>query len=154
PNPKELEETLAHGVASAQVFPVVCGSATKEVAIDRLAAFICEIGPSPLDRPGVTVKAGDKEQEIAPDASPEPLAYVWKTVAAPSVGRVSLMKVLSGTIRPDMALTNPRTHSDEKLHALFTLRGKEHETVTEVPAGDLFAVAKLSDTTTGDTLAP
>src|SRR5436309_889221 len=154
PSPKELEETLAHGVASAQVFPVVCGSASKEVAIDRLAAFICEIGPSPLDRPGVKVKAGDKEHEVKPDPNGEPLAYVWKTVADPYVGRVSLMKVLSGTIRPDNALTNPRSHTDEKLHALFALRGKEHENLTDVPAGDLFAVAKLSDTTTGDTLAP
>jgi elongation factor G len=154
PSPKELEETLAHGVASAQVFPVICGSATKEVAIDRLAAFICEIGPSPADRPGVKVKAGDREQEIAPDPSGEPLVVVWKTMADPYVGRVSLMKVLSGTVRPDMTLTNPRTHADEKLHSLFTLRGKEHEALTEVPAGDLFAVAKLSDTTTGDTLAP
>jgi len=75
-------------------------------------------------------------------------------MADPYVGRVSLMKVLSGTVRPDMTLTNPRTHADEKLHSLFTLRGKEHEALTEVPAGDLFAVAKLSDTTTGDTLAP
>lgn len=154
PSPKELEETLAHGVASATVFPVICGSATKEVAIDRLADFICEIGPSPLDRPPVTVQAGDQLVEIAPDPAAEPLVYVWKTVADPFVGRVSLMKVLSGTIRPDMALTNPRTHGDEKLHTLFTLRGKEHENVTEVPAGDLFAVAKLNDTTTGDTLAP
>ena len=154
PSPKELEETLAHGVASASVFPVICGSATKEVAIDRLADFICEIGPSPLDRPPVEVQAGDKVVEIAPDPAGEPLAYVWKTMADPYVGRVSLMKVLSGTIRPDITLTNPRSHSDEKLHSLFALRGKEHETLTEVPAGDLFAVAKLSDTTTGDTLSP
>jgi elongation factor G len=154
PSPKELEETLAHGVASAQVFPVICGSASKEIAIDRLAAFICEIGPSPVDRGGVTVRAGDKEQVISPDPAGEPLAYVWKTMADPYVGRVSLVKVLSGTIRPDATLTNPRSHSDERLHSLYTLRGKEHEALTEVPAGDLFAVAKLADTTTGDTLAP
>src|SRR5437764_2079326 len=154
PSPKELEETLAHGVASATVFPVICGSAARNVAIDRLATFICEIGPSPLDRAGVVVEAGDKQQEIKPDPNGDPLAYVWKTVAEPYVGRVSLRKVLSGTIRPDMTLTNPRSHADEKLHTLFALRGKEHETLTEVPAGDLFAVAKLSDTTTGDTLAP
>src|SRR5262249_22341065 len=114
----------------------------------------CEIGPSPADRPGVQVRAGDREQEVAPDAGGDPLAYVWKTMADPYVGRVSLVKGLSGTIRPDATLTNTRSHRDEKLHALFALRGKEHETVTEVPAGDLFAVAKLGDTTTGDTLAP
>ena len=152
--PKELEDTLAKGVASAEVFPVLCGSAAKLVAIDRLASFICEIGPSPLDRPGTTVRAGDTEQEIPCDPSAQPLAYVFKTLADPYVGKVSFFKVLSGTIRPDVVLTNPRSHTDERLHALFTMRGKEQITLPEVPAGDLGAVAKLSDTVTGDTLAP
>jgi elongation factor G len=151
---KELEETLAQGVASAQVFPVLCGSAAKDIAIDRLATFICEIGPSPLDRPGVVVQAGDHETEIKPDPGGQPLAAVFKTLADPYVGKISLFKVLSGTVRPDAILTNPRTHNDEKLHGLFTLRGKEQVPINEVPAGDLAAVAKLGDVTTGDTLAP
>jgi elongation factor G len=154
PNVKELEETLAHGVASASVFPVVCGSATKMVAIDRLATFICEIGPSPMDRPGVRVEAPGGAQEVKPDPSGQPLAYVWKTMADQFVGKVSLFKCLSGTIRQDAQLTNPRSHGDEKLHGLFTLRGKEHEDVAEVVAGDIAVVAKLADTQTGDTLAP
>src|SRR5205823_12939274 len=98
PSPKELEETLAHGVASASVFPVICGSAAKNIAIDRLADFICEIGPSPLDRPGINVQAGDGEQAVKPDPSGQPLAYVFKTLADPYVGKVSLFKVLSGTV--------------------------------------------------------
>ena len=154
PGAKELEETLAHGVASATVFPVVCGSASKLVAIDRLAAFICEIGPTPADRPPVTVRAGDQAQEVSCDPGAQPLAYVFKTVADPYVGKVSLFRVLPGTVRPDVVLTNSRVHSDEKLHALFTLRGKEQEPVSEVPAGDIAAVGKLSETGTGDTLAP
>ncbi|HZN15756.1 MAG TPA: elongation factor G [Acidimicrobiales bacterium] len=154
PSPKELEDTLAKGVAAASVFPVVCGSAVKGVAIDRLAKFICEIGPSPVDRPAVTVEAGSTTQEVACDASGQPLAYVFKTLADPYVGKVSIFKVLSGTIRPDAVLTNPRTHADEKLHALFALRGKEQDQMSDVPAGDIAAVAKLGDTTTGDTLAP
>jgi len=154
PSPKELEDTLAKGVASAQVFPVICGSASKVVAIDRLADFICEIGPSPIDRPPVVVEAGDGLTEVECDPSGQPLAYVWKTLADPYVGKVSLFKVLSGTVRPDTVLTNPRTHGDERLHALFTLRGKDQEQLPDVPAGDIAAVAKLGDTTTGDTLAP
>ncbi|MEY2569495.1 MAG: elongation factor [Actinomycetota bacterium] len=154
PSPKELEDTLATGVAEATVFPVICGSAAKGVAIDRLAKFICEIGPSPTNRPPVTVQAGSTTQEIACDPGGQPLAYVFKTLADPYVGKVSMFKVLSGTIRPDAVLTNPRTHTDEKLHALFTLRGKEQEQLTEVPAGDIAAVAKLGETGTGDTLAP
>jgi elongation factor G len=154
PGVDELEKTLAHGVASGTVFPVLCGSGLKDVAIDRLATFICEIGPSPAERPPATVRAGDKQTEIRPDASGQPLAVVFKTLADAYVGKISLFKVLSGTVHPDAVLINPRTHSDEKLHALFTLRGKEQVQVSDVPAGDVAAVAKLGDVYTGDTLAP
>ncbi len=64
PSTKELEATLAHGVAAATVFPVVCGSALTGVGIDRLASLICEIGPSPLDRPRFTVRAGGDTIEL------------------------------------------------------------------------------------------
>jgi elongation factor G len=154
PSVNELEKTLASGVASAQVFPVICGSAAKDIAVDRLATFICEIGPSPADRPPAIVRAGDKDTEVACNPNGQPLAVIFKTLADPYVGKISLYKVLSGTIRPDAVLTNPRTHADEKLHALFTLRGKEQVQVPDVPAGDIAAVAKLGETTTGDTLAP
>jgi elongation factor G len=150
----ELEKALAQGVAAATVFPVTCGSATKVIGIDRLAQLICEVGPSPLDRPPVLVHAGDGTAEVTPDPSGQPLALVYRTIADPYVGKVSFLKVLSGTIRPDVVLTNPRTHSDERLHGLFTMRGKEQVQVQYLPAGDLGAVSKLSDTSTGDTLAP
>ena len=154
PSFEELEKCLAHGVADATVFPVVCGSATRRIGVDRLAQFLNEIAPSPISRPGLHVVAGDTEADIPCDPNGEPLAIVGKTIADPFVGRVSLLKVCSGTITPDTVLTNPRTHTDERLHGLFTLRGKEHENVSEVPAGDLVAVAKLADSHTGDTLAP
>ncbi|MEA2932195.1 MAG: elongation factor [Actinomycetota bacterium] len=153
-SPKELEEALAKGVAEASVFPVTCGSATRVIGIDRLAQLICEVGPSPLDRPPVTVDAGNGTAEVLPDPAGQPLALVYRTIADPYVGKVSFLKVLSGTIRPDVVLTNPRSHSDERLHSLFTMRGKEQVQVQYLPAGDLGAVAKLSDTATGDTLAP
>ena len=154
PTPKELEDTLAKGIAAGQVFPVVCGSAVTLVGVDRLAQLICEIGPSPLEARPVTVEVPDGTQEVPCDPEGPVLAYVWKTMADPYVGKVSLFKVLSGTIRPDTVLTNPRSHADERLHALFTLRGKEQDTLSEVAAGDIAAVAKLGDTATGDTLAP
>ena len=124
------------------------------IGIDRLAQLICEVGPSPLDRPPVLVHAGDGTAEVIPDPGGQPLALVYRTIADPYVGKVSFLKVLSGTIRPDVVLTNPRTHSDERLHGLFTMRGKEQVQVQYLPAGDLGAVSKLSDTSTGDTLAP
>ncbi|HEX2024724.1 MAG TPA: elongation factor G [Acidimicrobiales bacterium] len=152
--PKELGEALAKGVTSGTVFPVACGSATKLVGVDRLGQLLCEAGPSPLDRPPVTVTAGGGTTEVAPDPAGQPLAFVFRTVADPFVGKVSFLKVLSGTIRPDSQLTNPRTHTDERLHGLFTMRGKEQDGVPELPAGDIGAVAKLANTNTGDTLAP
>ena len=154
PSFEELEKTLAGGVASGQVFPVLCGSASKEVAIDRLANFICEIGPSPLDRPAVTVEAGDGLSEVAPDPQGQPLAYVWKTIVDRHVGKISLFKVVSGSVKADDVLVNSRTRSEERLHGLFALRGKEQVPTDSFPVGDLGAVAKLADVLTGDTMAP
>ncbi len=151
---KLLDQTLAKGVAAGTVFPVACGSPLRGIGVDLLAQLICDVGPSPLDRPAVTVVAGDAETEVNCDPSGPPLALVYRTLADPFVGRVSYLKILSGTIRPDTHLTNSRTHNDERLHALFTMRGKEHDNVSELGAGDLGAVAKLAGTATGDTLAP
>jgi elongation factor G len=154
PSTDELEATLASGVAEGLVFPVVCGSAATGVGIDRLASLLAEIAPSPANRPPVKVRAGDTEQEVACDPAGQPLARVFKTISDPYVGKISLLRVLSGTIRPDSVLSNPRNHSEAKLHVLELLRGKEAEPVNEAQAGDLVAVPKLSDTATGDTLAP
>jgi elongation factor G len=154
----ELSKTLARGVASSQVFPVICGSATKLVGIDRLLDTICDVAPSPLERPPVRVRTpGDgaaKVMEVACDPAGQPLAWVFKTIADPYVGKISLFKVTSGTVRPDAVLYNPRSKADERLHALFSLRGKEQIPLSEVPAGDIGAVAKLAATNTGDNLTP
>jgi len=152
--PKELEDTLAKGVAEASVFPVACGSATKLIGIDRLAQLIVEVGPSPLDRPPVRVETPAGPTAVAPNPAGQPLAFVYRTLADPYVGKVSFLKVLSGTIRHDSTLTNPRTHTDERIHGLFTMRGKDQVAMEELQAGDVGAVAKLSGTSTGDTLAP
>jgi elongation factor G len=154
PSVEELERTLAHEVRDGVEFPVLVGSAITGVGIDRLADFICEIGPSPADRGGTKVRAGDTEHSIVPDAGGQPLAFVFKTIADPYVGQLSLFKVLSGTIKADDHLINPATSTDERLHGLFTLRGKEQTPVNAVVAGDIAAVAKLANTRTGDTLAP
>ena len=120
------------------MFPVLCGSATKLIGVDRLARFIVEEGPAPH------VDAGE-----APAA-----AFVFKTLVDPYVGRVNLFKVLQGTVKTDaVAARTAGPSADERMHQVTTMRGKEQEPVNEVPAGDIAAVAKLSDTTTGDVLA-
>jgi elongation factor G len=132
----ELARALAGGVASGAVFPVLCGSATKLIGIDRLAEFITQEGPPPA------TDAGDGV----------PAVFVFKTIVDPYVGRVNLFKVLQGTVKADATLVNGRTVSDERFHQITLMRGKEQESVGEVPAGDIAAVAKLTDTTTGDVL--
>jgi len=131
----ELAGALANGIATGAVFPVLCGSATKLIGIDRLAKFLVEEAPAP------TVGEGASG------------AIVFKTIVDSYVGRVNFFKVLQGTVRHDDVLANSRTRADERVHQLFTMRGKEQDTVTEVAAGDIAAVAKLTDTSTGDVLA-
>ncbi len=114
------------------MFPVLCGSATKLIGIDRLARFLVEEAPAPV--------AGDGSAA----------ALVFKTIVDPYVGRVNLFKCVQGTLHHDDVLANARTKGDERLHQLFTMRGKEQDTVAEVAAGDIAAVAKLADTSTGD----
>ena len=153
PTVPELEHALTVEMEHQVEFPVLCGSATLGVGVDRLADYLVEIGPPPTDRPA-TVLAGDTEVEVAVDPAGDSLAVVFHTISDPYVGHLSLFRALSGTIRPDDHLTNSRTGGDERLHGLFTLRGKEHVDVPEVVAGDLGVVAKLNDTRTGDVLAP
>ncbi len=93
------------------------------------------------------VEAAGEPVEVASDPAGDPLAVVFKTIADPYVGHVSLFKVLSGTIKPDDHLVNSRTGHDERLHNLILLRGKETLPVQSLPAGDIGAAAKLSDTT-------
>jgi elongation factor G len=152
PSFAELEHALTLGIEAASVFPVVCGSATGEIGIDRLADFLVEIGPPPADRP-THVTAGDTEVDVPADPAADPLAFVFKTIADPFVGQLSLFKVLSGTIRNDDHLVNSRTGADERLHGLFVVRGREHEPLESLAAGDIGGVAKLAGTATGDTLA-
>jgi len=131
----ELARALAAGVASATVFPVLCGSATKLIGIDRLAKFLVEEAPAPALDGG------------------QPGALVFKTIVDPYVGHVNLFKVLQGTVKHDDVLTNARSKADERMHQLFSMRGKEQDTVVEVAAGDIAAVAKLTHTATGDVLS-
>ena len=149
----DLERTLRREVLECTEVPVLLGSATTGVGLDRLADYLCELGPSPLDR-SVRVAAGDDFVEVPADVSATPLLYVFKTIGDPFVGQLSVFKVLSGVVRTDDHLVNSRTGADERLHGLFVLRGKEQMPVAEVRAGDIAAVSKLVSVRSGDTLAP
>jgi elongation factor G len=151
---EEIIRGVKAGLAEAKFAPVLVTAAGRPIAVDRLATFIAEAFPSPLDGPAVTVRAkSGEEQERAGDPSGPLTALVFKTVSDPYVGRINMFRVFSGKIRPDSAIFNSTKNTDERVGQLFTLRGKDHETVSEVPAGDIGAVAKLGHTATGDTLS-
>jgi elongation factor G len=142
------------GFLEARLTPVLLAAADRSIGIDRLARFIADAFPSPVDRPAVTVTTRDgSEQQRAADPNGPLTALVFKTVTDPYVGRITMFRVFSGRMRPDSSIHNATRGSDERIGQLFTLRGKEHDTVSEVPAGDIGAVAKLSGAHTGDTFA-
>ena len=153
PSFEELEEVLGRGVAAGTVFPVVCGSATIPIAVDRLCNFIVEVGPSPLDRPPVVVTVGGREVEVVPDRAADTLVQVFKTAVDPYLGHISYFRVLTGTVERDIHLTNGRTGDDERLRNVMSLQGGESVDVDRLPAGDIGAVSKLHATLTGDTLS-
>ena len=152
------EDEVVHGVkrgfAEARIAPVLCAAAAKPIGVDRVLQFIADEFPSPEDRGALTVldKAGEEKQRTCDPGEPL-VAYVFKTVSDPYVGHITMFRVFSGKVRPDATVYNATKGSDERVGQLFALRGKEHETLSEVPAGDIAAVAKLSHTTTGDTLS-
>lgn len=149
PSSAELEASLANSVADGSVFPVVCGSAETEVAIDRFVDFLCEISTHRL----VTATAGDVEIEITPDPVAAPLVRVIKTTIDPFVGKIALLQVCSGTLRPDLVVINSRTRSEERLHGMQHLVGHTSTPVSEAGPGDIVAVSKLNDAVPGDTFA-
>jgi elongation factor G len=147
---EEIVKALHDGIDDATIFPVLCGSATKLIGVDRLADVIVSAGPSPLDMPPVEAENGEA-REAKPDA---PLsALVFKTTTDPYVGRISFFRVYSGKLKGDGSLHNATKKQDERVGGVFTMRGKTQEPVSEVVAGDIGAIAKLNHTTTGDTLA-
>jgi elongation factor G len=142
------------GFTRARLAPVIVGSAVKAMGIDRLLDFIVEEFPSPLDRgPVEVVGKGGESKERACDASAPTCALVFKTISDPFVGHITMFRVFSGTVRPDVSVHNATQGTDERIGQLFTQRGKDHESVPSVPAGDIGAVAKLAHAHTGDTFS-
>jgi elongation factor G len=150
----EVVKGIRAGFVEAKIAPVLLAAASVPVGADLLVNFISEVFPSPLERPPLKVVAkGGQEKERSCDPNQPLAALVFKTVSDPYVGHISMFRVFSGKVRPDSSVYNGTKGTDERIGQLFTLRGKEHETVSEVSAGDIGAVAKLSHTTTGDTLS-
>jgi elongation factor G len=151
---EEVTTALRKAVKEKLVFPALCGSALKNIGVTSLMNAIIDYFPSPAMVPpvkGRDPKSGN-EVERRPDPSDPVSALVFKTTTDPYVGKLSTMRLYSGTLRPDTVLLNVNKEKEEKLGALMILRGKQQENITEVAPGDFVTVAKLMETTTGDTL--
>jgi len=149
---EELVKGLRTGVALRKVFPLVCTSATLNIGIQTLLDAVIAYLPAAAER---VIRAADKagaETTIQVSESGPTAVFVWKTIADPFAGRISLFRVMRGSIRSDSTIPNVSKDSTERLGHLLLLQGKTQTEVAEIKAGDLGAVAKLKDTQTGHTL--
>jgi elongation factor G len=151
-SPEELKTGVRAGVLTRSIAPVFCGCAYTGLGTDLLLQGIADYFPSPLDAaPEKGTDAGGNDVEVKADPSGPAAAFVFKT-QADQYGKFSFFKVVSGKVTSDGLLINARTGQSEKIGRLFSVRGKKQTEVTEIHCGDIGAVAKLSDTKTGDTL--
>lgn len=151
---EEIISALRWGTLEGKIVPVLCGAATANLGIQPLLEMIISALPSPVDRPPVVGKVPGKEEEMTRKADvSEPFsALVFKTMVDPYVGRINFFRVYSGVIKSDSQAYNASKDKMERIGSLFYMRGKNQIQTDQVVAGDIGAVAKLSVTTTGDTL--
>lgn len=143
----ELTRGLHAGVKAGTLVPVLCAAATKLIGISPILDAVVALLPSP-------VEAAEKaEPPLRPDEAGHLAALVFKTVADPYVGKLSYFRVYSGTMKADSAVVNASKQKPERIGHVYFVRGKHQEPAGQITAGDVGAVAKLADTSTGDTLA-
>jgi elongation factor G len=153
-SPEELRQGLKKGVCSDSLIPVVCGSAIKGVGISLLMDLIVNSLASPIDRgPKKGKKPGTDTTEERKPSEDEPFsAIVFKTIADPYAGRLTLFRVYSGKLNPDSSIYNSTKKLTEKFGHIFFLEGKNQKQAEILIPGDIAGVAKLKETVTGDTL--
>ncbi|NLW17733.1 MAG: GTP-binding protein, partial [Firmicutes bacterium] len=147
---EEVVNGVRESIASGQLVPVFCGSAVKNIGTQLLLDTIVSSFPAPtLAKPpvGKNPKTGEEESREADPNAPFS-ALVFKTMADPYVGKLSLFRVYSGVLKSDSQTYNVNQNSNERIGQLFVVRGKHQEPVPDISAGDIGAVAKLNVTTT------
>jgi len=145
--PEELAGGVRAGILAGSIVPVLTGSATKMFGIQALLEAVTATFPSPADAPVKT--NGDA---LKADASGPLVALVFKTAADPYVGRLTYFRVVSGTFKADSQAWNANRQVAERIGPVYRMSGKTQEQTQQVTVGDIGAVAKLTETQTGDTL--
>ena len=152
----DLKKGLREAVLAKRIFPILLSSALHNIGSDAILNFLAEIFPSP----GVRGKAsghktpdhkGDTIERKISDAEPVTL-FIFKTLADPFAGRITYFKVMSGVLKNDATLNNFNRNSQERLQHIQVMQGKAATAVNDLHAGDIGTVAKLKDSTTGETL--
>ncbi len=152
--PEEMVQGLHKAIQVSNIIPVMVAAGGRMMGIGPILEGLLALAPSPLERPAVKANAPKGEIELHYDDKGPPLAaYVWKTTADPPfVGRQTFFKVYSGVMSSDTRVWNATKGEEERLAGVQVPSGKDMNAVSVLHAGDLGAVAKLSVTTTGDTL--
>jgi elongation factor G len=150
--PSEIARGLAIGMSAGTLIPVLCGSASHNVGVRALLHTIVRDLPAPSGEVVGINLATSEEETLSFDSAGPLAAFVFKTSADPYVGKLTYLRVYSGTIVSNTTVFNSRTGAEERLGQIFLLRGKEQLPVSEVRAGDIGVVSKLGETLTADTL--
>lgn len=150
----EIYKGLIRGCSSCEVTPVMCGSAIKCIGIETLLEDIDFCFPNPCDREAIDAIdiANNKEIKVKINEEDKFSAFVFKTLADPFVGRLSIFRVITGSLKSDSTVYNVNKKKEEKIGAMYFLLGKNEIPSKEIIAGDIGAVSKLLYTCTGDTL--
>jgi elongation factor G len=148
PDADTIVRTVHQGMLKGEIFPVLVASAARRIGVDTLCEFLFDFAPNPLERSLPPLAKG----EPIPLSSDGPvLGYVFKTISDPFVGRISLFRVYSGTVRADDDLQiSGGGHA--RMHNLFYLMGKDHVDTKEISCGEIGAVAKVETLHAGSTI--
>lgn len=149
---EELILAFHKGFKNGEVIPVFGGSGKHLCGLLALLEDIIEFFPHPGETNSIKVIANGEEKEIEVGPQNETVAYVFKTTADPYVGRLSFVRVFSGSIKANSQLLNANTQRKERIGHLYEVLGKEQKEVPEIPFGDIGVIPKLTETLTGHTL--
>ena len=151
----EINNGIKNGTKAGEIAPVLCISSIQKAGISLFMDAIYKYMPAHCEHESYKVlNASTKEPVEIKIGENEPLVvHVFKTIADPFVGKISFLKVISGTLMPDSTVYNVNKEKTEKISSLFAMKGKQQINVKKLVAGDIGAVSKLSSTDTNDTLA-